>query len=66
MLLLLGSMSISTGDNERAIELFKRAQEVIPFQRSPYLVAISLVSQSFRAPLNSHQLYLKDIWVGFR
>jgi hypothetical protein len=44
MLLLLGSISISKGDNEHAIELFERAQEVIPFRQSPHLVVISLVS----------------------
>jgi len=43
MLLLLGSISMRR-DNERAIELFKRAQEAIPFGQGPYLVVISLVS----------------------
>ena len=65
MFLILGSISISKGDNERAIELFQRAQEVIPFRQSPHLVVISLVSYSFRILLQSHQLYLKDIWMGF-
>lgn len=43
MLFLLGSME---GDHNRAIEMFKRAQEAIPFRPSPYLVVISLVSWS--------------------
>ncbi|KAI9569853.1 hypothetical protein HD554DRAFT_2170850 [Boletus coccyginus] len=43
MLLLLGGISIRGGDNERAIELFKRAQEAIPFGRDPYLAVISLL-----------------------
>ena len=44
MLLLLGSISMRRGDNERAIDLFKRAQEAILFGQGPYLVVISLVS----------------------
>lgn len=44
MFFLVGDMSVRKGDNEHAIELFKRAQEAIPFQQSPRLVAISLVS----------------------
>ncbi|KAI9569843.1 hypothetical protein HD554DRAFT_2327802 [Boletus coccyginus] len=43
MLLLLGGISMKRGENERAIELFKRAQEAIPFRQSPYLVVISLI-----------------------
>ena len=31
------------GDNKRAIELFKRAEEAIPFQQDPHLAVISLV-----------------------
>ena len=41
--LLLGSISMKGGNNKRAIELFKHAQEAIPFQRVPHLVVISLV-----------------------
>ena len=32
------------GDNEWAIELFKRAQEAIPLGQCSYLVVVSLVS----------------------
>ena len=31
------------GDNKRAIELFKRAEEAFPFQQGPHLVVLSLV-----------------------
>jgi len=44
MLLLLGGISMRGGENERAMEFFKHAQEAIPFRQSPYLVVISLVS----------------------
>ena len=64
MFLLLGSISMRGGNNERAIELFKRAEETIPFQQCPYLVAISLVSYFFRVFLHSHLLYSKDVWMG--
>ncbi|KAF8550473.1 hypothetical protein OG21DRAFT_1446572 [Imleria badia] len=43
MFVLLGNMSMREGNNERAIDLFKRAQEAIPFQRSPHLVVITLM-----------------------
>ena len=35
------------GAKERAIELFKHAQEVIPFQQAPHLVVLSLVGFFF-------------------
>ena len=40
---LLGRLSMREGDNKRAIELFKRAQEAIPFREGPAQVVISLV-----------------------
>ncbi|KAF8547157.1 WD40 repeat-like protein [Imleria badia] len=43
MFLQLGIMSMRRGDNERAIELFNRAQVAIPFRRGPPLVLISLI-----------------------
>ena len=43
MYFLLGSMSMREGDNKRAIGLFKRAQEAIPFREGPAQVVISLV-----------------------
>ncbi|KAI9569839.1 hypothetical protein HD554DRAFT_2313201 [Boletus coccyginus] len=43
MHLLLGGILIRRGNNDRAIELFKRAQEAIPFARDPYLGVISLL-----------------------
>ena len=43
MCLLLGSTLMRGGDNIRAIELFKRAEEAIPFQHCPHLVVVSLV-----------------------
>ncbi|KAI9569819.1 WD40-repeat-containing domain protein [Boletus coccyginus] len=43
MLLSLGGIAIRGGDNERAIELFRRAQEAIPFGQDPYLAVISLL-----------------------
>ena len=41
--LLLGSVLMKGGDNKRAIELFKCAEEAVPFQRGPHLAVISLV-----------------------
>ena len=46
MFLLLGNLSMKGGNNKHAIDLFKRAQEAIPFQKSPHLVVITLVSHS--------------------
>ena len=43
MQFLLGRMSIKEGDNKRAIEWFKRAQEAMPFREGPAQVVISLV-----------------------
>ncbi|KAN0084081.1 hypothetical protein V8E55_007585 [Tylopilus felleus] len=43
MYFLLGSMSMREGDNKRAIGLFKRAQEAIPFREGPAQVVISLL-----------------------
>ncbi|KAF8556850.1 hypothetical protein OG21DRAFT_1482764 [Imleria badia] len=43
MFLLLGSISMREGNNERAIDLFKRAQEAVPFQEGPHLVVITLM-----------------------
>ena len=44
MCLLLGSSLMRDRDNKRAIELFKHAEEAIPFQQGPHLAVISLVS----------------------
>ncbi|KAF8556859.1 hypothetical protein OG21DRAFT_1482770 [Imleria badia] len=43
MYMLLGNMSMREGNNERAIDLFKRMQEAAPFQQGPHLVVISLM-----------------------
>ncbi|KAF8434726.1 hypothetical protein L210DRAFT_3552125 [Boletus edulis BED1] len=43
MHLLLGTMSMQGGDDKRAIELFKRAQEAVPFRHDSYLTLISLI-----------------------
>lgn len=50
MFLLLASMSLREGNNERAIRLLGRAREAIPVQKNSHLVVISLVSHSFQVP----------------
>ena len=61
---LLGGISMKGGNNKRAVELFKHAQEAIPFQQVPHLVVISLVRSSLSEFLNDHIKCLKDIWMG--
>ena len=63
MALLLGSLLLSKGDYERAIEFLVRARDAIPFQTDPRLVVISLVRYSFRV-LQPYQRYSKDLWLG--
>ncbi|KAH0833010.1 hypothetical protein J3R83DRAFT_11995 [Lanmaoa asiatica] len=64
MFLLLGGMSLRKGDHERAMDLLRRAQQAIPYQKDSHLVVVSLVSCSFRVPLQTHQLCSKDLWMG--
>ena len=56
---------MKVGNNKRAIELFKHAQEAIPFQQVPHLVVISLVRCLLSEFLNDHTKHLKDIRMGF-
>lgn len=46
MLLLLGGVLLK-GYSKQAIELLGRAREVIPLQKCPHLIVISLVSYLF-------------------
>ena len=64
MTLLLGDMLLNNGDYDQAMELLVRARDAIPFQSGPHLVLISLVRSSFRFPLQTHQRYSKDFWLG--
>ena len=45
---------MKVGNNKRAIELFKHAQEAIPFQQVPHLSVISLVRSLLSEFLNDH------------
>ena len=56
---------MKAGNNKRAIELFKHAQEAIPFQQVPHLVVISLVRCLLSEFLNDHTKCLKDFRMGF-
>ena len=53
MFLQLGGVLLREGNHERAIELFKLAQDAIPFRSNLHLTVISLVSQCFQHRYNS-------------